>query len=518
MGYRLVTTEYLGLIWSQLRLGESRRAIARNLGLDRGTVNFYADKIIKLAIPPDLSFSEVLARFDTLAIANAKGKPSRAILKPLEAEIKELLTGDRATGIQPMKVKTAWIVIQGRHSLDGTTSYESFKRFVRESSLCCVRPGPTVRIEVEPGAELQIDYAKMGLWAVGTKNRIVYAFIATLSYSRLPFVLFVTSQDQVSFAKAIVAALSYYGGCPARINLDNLKSGVIVADIYDPTLNRTFAELCDYYSIIADPARPAAPKDKGKVERIVQVARELWKRLTALHAQATLDELNDLTRVWAREEYGQHIHGTTGVAPWIAFDGTERNCLQTLPAQPFVPAAWTIATVHPDQFICVRKHYYGLPATMIGRKVAVRSTDSIVQIFFDHKLVRSFPITAKSRSYLKDDFPDFGQPFVPGAFASSLIIKAGNFGPHAASYIRLMLEDGGNLAIRRTQGCLALLERYRNCSGFSHVVGHAIAHRVFFPASLRLLFEDEVRQNTIPFPISSRGKAMGRDAGYYAGS
>jgi hypothetical protein len=155
---------------------------------------------------------------------------------------------------------------------------------------------------------------------------------------------------------------------------------------------------------------------------------------------------------------------------------------------------------------------------MIGRKVAVRSTDSLVQIFFDHKLVRSFPVTAKSRSYLKDDFPDFGQPFVPGAFASSLIIKAGNFGPQAASYIRLMLEDGGNLAIRRTQGCLALLERYRNCSGFSHVVGHAIAHRVFFPASLRLLFEDEVRQNTIPFPISSRGKAMGRDAGYYAGS
>jgi len=518
MGYRTVTTEQLGLIWSQLVLGESNRSIARNMGLDRKTVNAYAGKIKELEIPPGTRYADALARLAALSIANAKKKPARAILDPLEAEIRELLTGDRATGIQPMKAKTAWSVIQERHGLDGATSYESFKRFVRESSLCCVRPGPTVRIEVEPGAELQIDYAKMGLWAVGTKNHVVYAFIATLSYSRLPFALFVTSQDQVAFAKAIVAALSYYGGCPARINLDNLKSGVIVVDIYDPTLNRTFAELCDYYGIIADPARPAAPKDKGKVERIVQVVRELWKRLTALHPQATLGELNVLASVWAREEYGQHIHGTTGVAPWIAFDGTERNCLQNLPGQPFVPAAWTIATVHPDQFICVRKRYYGLPATMIGRKVAVRSTDSLVQIFFDHKLVRSFPITAKSRSYLADDFPDFGQPFVPGAFASSLIIKAGNFGPQAASYIRLMLEDGGNLAIRRAQGCLALLERYRSCSGFSHVVGHAIAHRVFSPASLRALFEDEVRQNTIAFPISSRGKAMGRDAGYYAGS
>jgi transposase len=518
MGYRTVTAEQLGLIWSQLVIGESNRAVARNLGLDRKTVNAYADKIKKLKILPGTNYGDALARLAELSIENAKEKPARAILEPLEAEITGLLTGDRATGVQPMKAKTAWIVIRDRHSLADTTSYESFKRFVRERALCHGRPSPTVRIEVEPGTELQVDYAKMGIWAVGTKNRVVYAFIATLSYSRQPFVLFGTSQNQVSFVTAIAAALAYYGGSPVRINLDNLKSGVIVADIYDPTLNRTFAELCDYYGIIADPARPAAPKDKGKVERIVQVVRELWKRLTALHPQATLDELNALARVWACEEYGRNIHGTTGVAPWIAFDGTERNCLQALPAQPFVPAAWTIASVHPDQFISVGKRYYGLPATLIGRKVAVRSTDTLVQIFFDHKLVRSFPITAKSRSYLPDDFPDFGQPFVPGAFASSLIIKAGNLGPQAASYLRLMLEDGGNLAIRRAQGCLSLLERYQSCPGFSHVVGHAIAHRVLSPASLRVLFDADAAQNTIPFPISPRGKAMGRDAGYYAGT
>lgn len=515
MGYRTVTANQLGLIWSQLSHNESNRAIARNLGLDRGTVNAYAAAIQKLAIPPGTSYGDALAHLASLVSANAKEKPARAVLEPLDAEIRELLDGDRQKGILPMKAKTAWIVVRDRHGLTEATSYESFKRFVRDHRLCHDRVGATVRIEVEPGAELQVDYAKMGLWSVGAKNRVVYAFIGTLSYSRLPFVLFGTSQNQVSFAKAIAAALSYYGGSPSRINLDNLKSGVIVADVYDPALNQTFAELCDHYGIIADPARPASPKDKGKVERIVQVVRELWKRLTALHPQATLDELNELAWAWAREEYGLHIHGTTGIAPRIAFDGTERDCLSALPAEPFVPAAWTIATVHPDQFISVGKRFYGLPATMIGRKVAVRSTDNLVQIFFDHKLIRSFPITTKSRSYLKEDFPDFGQPFVPGAFASSLIIRAGNFSPQAATYIRLMLEDGGNLAIRRAQGCLSLLERHRSCPGFSHVVGYAISHRVFLPASLRVLLAAEARQNTIPFPISPRGNAMGRDAGYY---
>lgn len=518
MGYRTVTTELLGLIWSQLAMGESNRAIARNLALDRKTVNAYAAKIKSCAIPVGTSYQDALALLGELGSGKGKEKPARARLEPLEGEIRELLAGDRGKSVQPMKAKTAWIVIRDRHGLADKTSYESFKRFVRDHRLCHGRQSPTVRIEVEPGTELQIDYAKMGVWAVGSTNRVVYAFIATLSYSRLPFVLFGTSQNQVAFAKAIAAALAFYGGCPARINLDNLKSGVIVADVCDPELNRTFAELCDHYGIVADPARPAAPKDKGKVERIVQVVRELWKRLCALHPQATLDELTALAREWAREEYGRNIHGTTGVAPWIAFDGVERGCLRPLPAEPFVPAAWTIASVHPDQFIQVGKRYYGLPAALIGRKVAVRSTDSLVQIFFDHKLVRSFPITAKSRSYLPGDFPDFGQPFVPGAFASSLIIKAGGLGPQAASYLRLMLEDGGNLAIRRAQGCLSLLDRYRTCPGFSHVVGHAIAHRVFSPAHLKILFDAEAAQNTIPFPISPRGRAMGRDAGYYAGS
>ncbi|HUW42423.1 MAG TPA: hypothetical protein VMV90_15555 [Rectinemataceae bacterium] len=107
---------------------------------------------------------------------------------------------------------------------------------------------------------------------------------------------------------------------------------------------------------------------------------------------------------------------------------------------------------------------------------------------------------------------------MPGAYASSLIVKAGGLGPQAATYIRLILEDGGNLAIRRAQACLTLLMDRRDSSGFSHIVGHAIAHRVFSPARLKVLFEDEARQNTIIFPISPRGTAMGRDAGYYVRS
>ena len=513
-----MTTQQLGAIWAQLKIGESRRAISRYLGIDRKTVNHYAERILELKIPPEANFAQALAQLRELCLDNAKIKPSMAVLAVYETEIRGLVDGDRKAARQPMKAKTAWKVISERHNLAAAASYESFKRFVRERGIGHPRHGPTVRIETEPGEETQIDYAKMGLWAVGCQNRIIYAFIGTLSYSRLPFVQFGVSQNQVSFAESIVAMLAFFGGSTWRLALDNLKAGVLQAKIYDPTLNRTFAELCDHYGILADPTRPAAPKDKGKVERVVQVVRELWKRITALHPAATLDDLNALACVWSLEEYGRSVHGTTGIPPRRAFDETEHALLRPLPSESFTVASWSIAKVHPDQFISVGKKLYGLPAPLIGKRVDVRSTKEYVEIFFEHKTVRRYTVPKKGRAYLAEDFPDYGQPFVPGAYASSLIVKAGDYGPQVATYIRLMLENGGNLALRRAQGCLAVIKNYQALPGFSHIIGQAIAGRICIPGRLKLFFETESHQNTIPFPISAAGKAMSRDAGYYAGT
>jgi hypothetical protein len=309
--------------------------------------------------------------------------------------------------------------------------------------------------------------------------------------------------------------IQYHGGAVERFNLDNLKAGVISADVYDPIINRSFAELCDHYGIIPDPARPITPTDKGKVERFVQVAREVWLRLTALHPHATLDELNVFALNWCREEYGRAIHGTTGIAPMDAFLATEKPQLKPLPVEPFEIATWTSAKVGRDQFAMVRKVRYGLPASHIGKTLSVRVTAKTVEFFHEHKSVRAYVINEKREQFFPADFPVYAQPFEPGAYAKALRANAAALGPQAAKYIDSILTNDSQVNRRRATACLATLERHAELPGLRHVIAVAMAEHIHTPERLQILLEDESAQKLLPFFPSEQGKEMVRRADYY---
>ena len=59
---------------------------------------------------------------------------------------------------------------------------------------------------------------------------------------------------------------AFFGGGTRTVVLDNLKAGVVKADLYDPTLNRAYQELERHYGFVADPAKVRTPEHKGKVE------------------------------------------------------------------------------------------------------------------------------------------------------------------------------------------------------------------------------------------------------------
>ncbi|HRR41662.1 MAG TPA: IS21 family transposase [Syntrophales bacterium] len=515
MGYRRMTIDNIGAIWLRLKAGESNRAIAKALLLDKKTVNEIASRIHRLDLPSGLKYLEALPLLESLLRANNRPAKALEIFEPYRDEIRTLIAGDKSIKQTPMKAKTAWLVIRDKYGLSGRVSYETYKRFVRASGFSSPGSKASDRIEVDPGEEVQIDYGKMGVWPVGGKDRVISAYVGVLSFSRLPYVNFVVSQNTTSFASSTVEMFEFYGGVPRRIVPDNLKAAVIIAHMFDPVLNRTFLELCDHYETIGDPARPAMPKDKGKVERLVPVVRELWKRLTVLHPSATLEELNELALRWCTEEYGLSIHGTTGERPWTRFLVQEKAALRQLPPERYEIARWTRATGHKDQFFTVNKKRFSLPAAYIGKVVEVRVSSKLVEIFSEHQSIRRYVLDERTRYSENSDFPPWSKPFEPGAMAEFIQGEAAGISAQAAEYIAIVLGPGTQVSWRRGLRVIDILRKHHLDPGFTHVLSRAIVEHIVVPDRLAALFFDENRQFIIPFPVSDLGQRMARKADYY---
>ena len=370
MAYKRITVMD---IWEMIRRwydGQSISHIAQALGYDRKTVRKYLTYARAHGLSPDQPLppkEHIYKLFENASRKQERPRPAQQLLQPFRSEITQLIDQKE----HPLKPKIAFEVIVLRHGLSGKISYSSFKRFLRLNRLAIPPAKATCRMETEPGQEVQIDYAKMGLLydpLVG-KRRTVYAFLATLSHSRHKFVQFVFKQDQQSFTASHIALFEFFGGVPHTIKIDNLKSGVIKPHLYEPTLNRTYREMADYYACFIEPCHVRHPKDKGKVERDVQTVRQQFHKLLALYPDLDIAQANRLILIWAQQEYGQKEHGTTHLKPYQVFLEREKPALKPLPPEPYPMAQWKQAIVHPDHYIQVNKKAYSVPTAYVGKKL-----------------------------------------------------------------------------------------------------------------------------------------------------
>jgi transposase len=372
MGYRMLKIDHLYEVYRRVVAGESKRSIANQTGWDRKTIGKYVGILTERALLPT---DEPIAReeFQSRAVDLAdqpreKSTPARDQLLDHLDELRDLIAppkDENGRTEKPMRAKSAYRVILRRHNL--SIGYSSFKRFARSHGLMDVAKKTYIRIELPPGREIQLDYGSMGLMAVDGQNRTIYAFCAILAHSRKPFVQLVTSQNEQSFAASVVEMLHFYGGVPEFLTVDNLKAAVVKPDLWDPQLNRSLAEVSEYYGTFINAARVETPTDKGKVERIVPVVREAYRVLRTVHPTASLTEMNRYMLEWCVNDYGTTPHGTTHIPPEEAFI-TERNALKSLPEARFEPAVWKTAKVHSgDGFLTYNKMRFAVPAKYRGK-------------------------------------------------------------------------------------------------------------------------------------------------------
>lgn len=358
-----------------------------------------------------------------------------------------------------MTVSTIHQRLCDEHGLN--VSVASLRRWVRATLPEETRRSQVtvLRDDVEAGLEAQIDYGFLGQWInprSGKRHRI-WAFVMVLPCSRHMFVRPVIHLDQHSWTESHVEAFRFFGGIPQRLVPDNLKTGVDKPDLYDPKINKAYAELATHYGTLVDPARALKPKDMPRVERPMPYMRDSWWRGREFFS---LEHMQTEAIRWCTEVAGQRqCRPLGGAAPLSVFEAVEAETLLPLPKTPFVLARWSTATVGPDIHIKVGRTLYSVPWKLIGKRVDARSTAVMVQIFDDGQLVKTHAALEQGKRTDSSDYPPEKIAFHMRT-PSWCRTQAAHVGAACTEVIAGLLEVNALYRLRAAQGVLGLRKKY----------------------------------------------------------
>lgn len=216
--------------------------------------------------------------------------------------------------------------------------------------------------------------------------RRTWAFVMTLSWSRHQYVEFVFDQKVGTWLRCHRNALTFFGGVPRRIVVDNLKAAGGKAIWDDPQVQQSYRQCAEHYGFVIAPCRPRTPEHKGKVEQ--GGVHYVKRNFLGGRQPTTITQANQDVRAWCNHAAGQRIHGTTREKPLLRFQDTEQAVLQPLPDSPYDMAVWKQVKLHHDCYINFDYAYYSAPHRLIGQTLWVSGGLQFVHLYTaDYQLV-----------------------------------------------------------------------------------------------------------------------------------
>lgn len=447
-------------IFTHWHAGRSKSEIAVSLGLSRNTVRKYlaaAEAAGMVPGGPVVSQEEWgrLAREWFPELADAR---LRQVTWPAIGEHRDYIVEQLAARVTMATIHQRLADERGL-----AVSVASLRRYVaanlpeeaRRSQVTVLRLVPA-----EAGQEAQIDYGQLGRWTDPRTGRrhVVNAFAMVLCCSRMLFVRPVIVMDQRAWTECHVAAFGFFGGVPARLVPDNLKTGVDRPGLYDPRINRSYAELAAHYGCLVDPARSRKPRDKAQVERPMPYIRDsFWRG----REWSSLEQMQAEAGRWSLEVAGRRAcRPLDGAAPAAVFAAVEKDSLAPLPADPFVLAEWSRCKVGPDIHVKVGRSLYSVPWKHIGQSLDARSTATMVQLFAGGDVVKTHARKPAGKQTDLGDYPPEKIAFHMRTPAWCRK-KAAEVGPACEALIGGLLEDNALYRLRAAQGVLHLADKHQ---------------------------------------------------------
>jgi transposase len=316
------------------------------------------------------------------------------------------------------------------------------------------------------GEKSFVDYAgkRPCLTDPATGARIpVELFVMALGASSYTYAEATRTQQLPEWIASHTRAFAFFGGVPAAVVCDQLKSGVTVPCRYEPGVQRLYAELGTHYGTTILPARPARPRDKAKVEVAVQVA-ERWIVARLRHETFyTLTAMNERIAELLAELNAKPMRHYGGASRAVLFTRLDQPALRPLPPVSFEYAEWKHARVNLDYHIAVEHHAYSVPHALVHEAVEVRLTATGLEVFHAGHRVAAHRRSAQRGGFTTDPahMPKAHQAHHEWR-PSRFIAWASTIGPQTAALVAAILADRPHpeQGYRSCLGILRLAKRY----------------------------------------------------------
>lgn len=343
-------------------------AIARDMGLSRPTVRKYLHTVEEPKYEREQPASPRLGQFE------------EQLTTWLQEEAK----------LPRPRRRTAHRLFEGLQEIGYGGAYDSVQRFVKRWK--CAKHGPKltdafVPLLFLPGDACQFDWSHEQVELGGVLQNIKVAHFR-LAYSRQMFVVAYPREMQEMVLDAHSRAFTFFGGVPARLIYDNLKT--VVDAVYtgkERQFNRRFLTLANHYLFEPVACTPASGWEKGQVENQVGNVRE-WL-FTPLARFASFADLNHwlATRCKELAHRSHPMQSQRTVAECFA---DEQQHLRPITAC-FDGYVEQMMRVSSTCLVRVDRNRYSVPAGVAGQAVSVRTTADQVRIVAHGEVIATHP-------------------------------------------------------------------------------------------------------------------------------
>ena len=435
----------------RMRQGDSDRDIARSKTMGRkkiAQVREIANERGWLA--PDTALPDDAVLASLLAHKEALPRSCVSTLEPW----REQITKWRAAGIQG---KTIHATLVRNHGYTG--SYSSVHRFLCQL-IDLQEPDVPLRLTFKPAEAAQVDFgAGPPITDVHTGEIFkTWFFVITLCWSRHCYAEFVRDQTVATWLGCHRRAFEWFGGVVSRIIIDNAKCAITKACVYEPDVQRAYAECAEGYGFRIDPCPPRDPQKKGIVESGVKYIKGSFLPLREFR---DLADANRQLHAWVMTEAGNRIHGTTREAPLTRFAELEKSLLSALPDAPPEPATWAKVKVHRDAHVQYRQNYYSVPFRLAGQTLWLKATDTMVTLYREQEAVAAHVRATGhgQRKTVTDHMPSAAQAWQLQD-TQWCLSQAEQVGPACCALVHALFGDAVLIRMRAVQGVLRLKQKY----------------------------------------------------------